>query len=353
MGTTHEGPHGEPPRDERDPGDGPQPDERSGGGSAERSIEGLIKDRVKESREAAEKAPPFVHVLSYELDALDKAKQGPIDAVATPYPAWNGVCRDEGGGEGLARGWHVLLAGNTGMGKSLIAINIAVHAIKCGEKVGIISLEMSKAQLITRYLSVFSGEHIRKLEWGRSYDKEAAHTAKCMVEENCERNGGVLLTNERPMSNLSDILASMRYLCEYSGCKYFITDYLQLAWAGDADSIHARIMEVSHSIRRTAVDLNVISIGVSQFNRQTSSSKERPVVQGMMGGSALENDSDQVLLLDHTTYQETGDSKALIKFLVAKNRHGSNGEIPLMWDYETLRATQCDAREFDRKEMGE
>ena len=104
---------------------------------------------------------------------------------------------------------------------------------------------------------------------------------------------------------------------------------------------------MSHAIRGEAVDLGVVSVGVSQFNRGVSGSSESPVIQGLMGGSALENDSNQILLLDHSTYKETSETGAIIKLLVAKNRHGSRGEVPLMWDYSTLRAKECDAREFE------
>ncbi len=298
-------------------------------------------------QQAADEAPEFVHVLGYELAKLEQAKLAPLDVVATPYPTWNRNSRDEGGGKGLARGWHVLIGGNTGLGKSLLAINLAVHAVKQGEKVAFISLEMSKAQCMTRYMAVFSGGAIRSLEWGAGYEKEIAYTATSLIEENHQRNGGVLLTNERAISKLSDIVAAMRYLHEYEGCRYFITDYMQLAWAGNAQNIHERITEVSHAIRGEAVDLGVVSIGVSQFNRGTSGAKEKPSVQGLMGGSALENDSNQVMLLDHTTYEDTGENAAIIKLLIAKNRHGGRGEVPLMWDYTTLRAREVDEREFE------
>ncbi len=298
-------------------------------------------------QQAADEAPEFVEILGYELDLLEQAKLAPLDVVPTPYPSWNAICRDEGGAKGLARGWHVLLGGNTGLGKSLLALNIAAHAVKEGEKVAFISLEMGKHQAMTRYMSIFSGANIRRLEWGHLYDKETAFTAKSLIEENHDRNGGVLLTNERVISRLSDVVGAMRYLNEYEGCRYFITDYLQLAWAGNAQNIHDRITEVSHAIRGEAVDLNVVSVGVSQFNRGVSGSKDRPIIQGLMGGSALENDSNQVLLLDHTTYQETGEDAALIKLLAAKNRHGSRAEVPLLWDYSTLRAKEVDAREFE------
>jgi replicative DNA helicase len=298
-------------------------------------------------RQAESESPPFVQVLGYELDKLEQLKLAPLDVAPTPFRSWNLICRDEGGGKGIARGWHVLIGGNSGYGKSLLAINLAAHAVANGEKVGIISLEMSKPQCMTRFMSVFSGGAIRKLEWGSNYDKETAFTAKSLIEENYERNGGLLLTNERPLSSLGDIVTAMRYLNEYEGCRYFITDYLQLAWAGNAQNATDRITEVSHAIRGEAVDLGVVSVGVSQFNRSISGAKESPVIQGLMGGSALENDSNQVLLLDHSTYKETGETGAIIKLLIAKNRHGSRGEVPLMWDYSTLRARECDAREFE------
>lgn len=302
---------------------------------------------LQAQQQAKEAAPPFVQVMGYELEKLEQMKLSPLDVAPTPFPAWNAICRDEGGGKGLARGWHIIIGGNSGYGKSLLAINLAAHAVAHGEKVGIISLEMSKAQCMTRFMAIFSGGSIRKLEWGSSYDKKTASTAKSLIEENYERNGGVLLTNERPMSSLADIVGSMRYLYEYEGCRYFITDYLQLAWAGNAQNATDRITEVSHAIRGEAVDLGVVSVGVSQFSRAISRADESPVIQGLMGGSALENDSNQVLLLDHSTYKETGETGAIIKLLIAKNRHGSRGEVPLMWDYSTLRATECDAREFE------
>ena len=305
----------------------------------------------REARHLVEQdTPPYVDALGYELELLNRQKlDWTSDMVlTTPYEAWNGVCGDEGGLTGLARGWHVMVAGNTGMGKSLVAINLAAHAVKKGEKVGIISLEMSKPQLMTRYLAIHTGKAIRNLEWGPRYDEPTALEANALVEENHEENGGILITNDRRVSNLEDILASMSYLHEFRGVTAFVTDYLQLAWTGNAEKMSDRITEVSHAIQGTAADLGVVSIGVSQFNRATSGSTEQPKVQGMMGGSALENDSDQVLLLDHTSYKETGRAQAMIKLLVAKNRHGSCGEIPLMWDYTTLRATQCDAREFER-----
>jgi replicative DNA helicase len=80
-------------------------------------------------------------------------------------------------------------------------------------------------------------------------------------------------------------------------------------------------------------------VGLSQFNRSTSASKDRPSKEGLLGGSSLENDADQVILLDHSRVepasvpQEGWTSYALVE----KNRHGALVEVPIAFDKRTLR----------------
>ena len=87
--------------------------------------------------------------------------------------------------------------------------------------------------------------------------------------------------------------------------------------------------------------MNVVTVGLSQMNRQTSSNRvDSPFAQGLIGSSSLENDADQVLLLDHSRY-EKGNRSAKTWALLAKNRHGSQGDIPIEWDYKTLRVREA------------
>ena len=76
----------------------------------------------------------FSGLTGMVLRHINKVKLDPVDAVPTPLPGWNNHCRDEGGGVGIARGWHVVVAGNTGLGKSLLSLNLAAGAIKHGHK---------------------------------------------------------------------------------------------------------------------------------------------------------------------------------------------------------------------------
>lgn len=281
---------------------------------------------------------PFDAVVGGTLDGLLVEKLKPIDSVPTPIPSWNSRCRDAGGGRGLARGWHITVGANTGNGKSLLALNLAAEAIRHGERVGFVSLEMSQIQLVTRLLAIVSGLPVRKLEQGDYFDTATWRDAGRVVQEIYDRTGGVVYVNRAPLVKLSDVTDCMRQQYEVNGCRYMIVDYLQLAWTGKARNIFEAVQEVSHAIRSTARELNVISVGLSQFNRETSNNRESPPTpQGLMGGSPLENDSDQVLLLDHS--QVTRDKlmdTSRTALLLAKNRHGGATEIPVEWNYRTL-----------------
>jgi replicative DNA helicase len=285
--------------------------------------------------------PPFDALAGEYLQALIRAKRAPVDAVPTMLPRWNRVCRDEGGGIGLARGWHVIVGAASGRGKSLLALNLIASAIRHGELVAYFSLEMSQAQVMTRLLAIATGTAVRRLENGADYDEKAAFQAAAEIDGIYERTGGLVYVNRRPLHRLSDIADAFRAEHEKHGCRVMVTDYLQLAWSGSAGTLFENTQEVSYTVRRSAVELGVVSIALSQLNRETSANRgQSPTIHGLMGGSVLENDADQVLLLDHATYERRGTSDAAVTLRLAKNRHGPPVEIPVRWDYRTLQVRE-------------
>ena len=279
----------------------------------------------------------FDSISGDTLQHLLDEKLAPIDAVPTMLPMWNTMCRGGGGGIGLARGWFVTIGANTGTGKSLIGLNLAHEAVRHGEVPTFLSLEMSRSELATRYLAIAAGVPVVELEQGPGFRGETYATAQRRVNELREQTGGHLLVNRRPLSRLTDVTACIKHYAENHGSRYFVLDYLQLVWTANAHSIHDRMELVAHQLRDLTHTLGVTLIALSQFNRQTSAARsERPVAQGLMGGSSIENDSHQVLLFDHSRFERSG-SQADTWLIVDKNRHGSVDDIPVRWDYTTLR----------------
>ena len=307
------------------------------------SLADVVRDLCVEATPIGAEAPGVVFdTLSGDtLRQLLDEKLAPISAVPMPLSGWNALCRGAGGGVGLARSWYITIGANTGTGKSLIALNCAAEAIRHGIVACFVSLEMARNELATRFLAIASGEPVLSLEQGSGFDRDTFVRASKALDDIRAATGGHLMVNRRPLSKLADVVAAIRYHAETHGARLFCVDYLQLAGVtGVGHNINDRIEAVSHAVRDVTTDLNVTTIALSQFNRETSRERDqRPVAQGLMGGSAIENDSHQVLLLDHSRFVRTG-AQGDTFVIVDKNRHGPVADIPVRWDYRTLRLTE-------------
>lgn len=288
-------------------------------------------------------------LMPSRISAHFRKQAEPVDAVATPLPTWNSHCRDEGGGIGLPRGWYIIVGGGTGHGKSLLGLNIGAHAVEAGWSPAFISLEMSPSQLGTRLYAILTGESVRRLERGGEFDASLSRSVLEKAEEiRMERDVG-FFTNLEPLSGLRQVVETMESFHENRQVRLYVVDYLQLCSTGSEEDTVREVTKISHAMRLFARKRNVTVIGLSQFNRYTSrDSANSPRPQGLIGSSALENDADQVLLLDHTRYERALDGKSAKTWaLLAKNRHGSTGEVPIEWDYRTLRVREADPDEED------
>ena len=275
-----------------------------------------------------------VHVLdSHFFQELDAVKRQPVDAVPTSFPTWDRLCRDEGGGVGLARGWQVIVGGNPSIGKSTIALNLVESAMKNGFSPGLLSLEMSNNQGITRLMAITSGISLKRLEAGKEYCTEDAFSAELYFKRHWEqRKARLHFTDE--VYDLDEIESVVETMAD-NGCKLVVIDYLQLVNSSEDEST-ARVADVARATRRLAKRAGVVVVGISQLTRAAADSDESPKPQGLYGGAVLEQSADQVILIDHTTFKRHGhfgDGDMLI----AKNRHGAQGSVPIRYDYRTLR----------------
>ena len=278
----------------------------------------------------------FDSISGDTLKHLLDEKLSPIDSVPTMLPMWNELCGGGGGGVGLARGWFLTIGANTGTGKSLVALNLAAEAARQGEVVCFISLEMGRSEIATRYLAIASGQPVQLLEQGPNFDTGTFARAGAYVDAMREQTGGHVMVNRRPLSRLTDITQCVRFYHEYHGCRYFLVDYLQLARTANTAGINDRLEMVSNQLREVTQEQRITMVGLSQFNRSTSANRgERPVAQGLMGASAIENDSHQVLLFDHSRFERSGQYGDTW-LIIDKNRHGGVKDIPVRWDYRTL-----------------
>jgi replicative DNA helicase len=282
-------------------------------------------------------ASMFRRVDGRMLEDLRDSQAGSPEYVATPWPTLNAACRGEGGGLGFGLGWYVLLAGLTGAGKTLAALNLVDAALRRGVDVLFVSLEMSAGQLLTRLRAIASGEDILGIEWGSRFDVDRAAAADRILLE----RPGQLFVNTSPIHELADIREVLRVHVEDYGVRLVVVDYAQLVSPAGRDAdLFARMAEISAQLRFEAQRHRVVCLALSQLNRRERQGEIG--LDSLFGSSRFGFDADLVLGLSYETDRDPIRRAGRTKLLVLKNRHGPAPEIPVEVDYASFRIREIE-----------
>jgi replicative DNA helicase len=277
----------------------------------------------------------FRWVAGDTLEFLKDRKTAPIECIPTPIPSWNALCGEEGGHDGLAKTWTVVVGGMPGSRKSYLALNLAAHAIRQGKKVGAINFEMSFEGYATRFLSVLTGINKDDIGWGEDFSDIA--WAKAVTEANriFKDTGGALITNNATAFHLGHIHEAYQKFADV-GVEMVVVDYVQLIRAGVED-LKERAGKIAEALRELSHQHRMVTVALSQINRAGMKREDSPPrMHDLYGGMYWEANANQVVMLDHTYQQREGDD-TLTQIIVDKNRHGTPlVEIPVRWIGETM-----------------
>ena len=229
---------------------------------------------------------------------------------------------------GLNRSDLILLAARPAMGKSAFALNIAQNVAMHGQKVAFFSLEMTREQNVARMLSSEAQIDNRNLRTGELSADDWVRLAQASdALSKC-----ALYFDDTSGITVPEMKARCRRLKDLG---LVVIDYLQLMSSGRR--IENRVQEVSEmtrSLKIMAKDLDVPVITLSQLSRGTESrSDHRPMLSDLRESGSIEQDADIVLFLYRDDYyQQKEENHNQATCIVAKNRHGALGDIPLHWD---------------------
>tara|TARA_R100001594_G_scaffold19399_1_gene37873 strand:- start:1265 stop:2152 length:888 start_codon:yes stop_codon:yes gene_type:complete len=280
----------------------------------------------------------------FQREFEHRQRQEP-DAIATHLPSYNSLMMDAGGQIGHGRGWLCVWAALPGMGKSISAIQLAVSALEQGESVAYVSLEMSQVQVASRYYAIATGMDVNLFGRGHERFNERAWTeAKKRVQ-----SLPPMYVPDTISSDWSEAVDFIREAVEEKNASMVIFDYLQLASSGVTERrLLDGISQMVTDLRQYTVEKEIVTILLSQFNRQTAVEMGRPRASGLHGGSIIENCADVVTALSHHAYKRDPEKReAKLWACVLKNRHGSVGDIPILQSYRTLQQREPLEDEFE------
>ena len=234
---------------------------------------------------------------------------------------------------GLNRSELILIAARPGMGKTSIALNMALHAaMNEHQTVAIFSLEMSREQLVTRLLSRAALIPSQNLLTGQLSDtqwREISNAAQALSATD-------IRIDDNPTLTVSDMNAQCRRVANLG---LVVIDYLQLmqsAGSGHSWSNESRtqaVSDISRMLKIMAKELNVPVICLSQLSRANESRQDkRPMLSDLRESGAIEQDADVVIgLYRDGYYNKESENANLAEAIILKNRKGQTGTVELLW----------------------
>lgn len=246
---------------------------------------------------------------------------------------------------GLGKSDLVLVGARPGMGKTSFAVNLATYAAANTKKsVCIFSLEMSAEQLITRVMSSEALIDSYRLRSGELTDEDwdkLAHAASRLSE--CD-----ILIDDTTGITVTGMKAKLRRV---KNLGMVVIDYLQLMQSDRRiDNRVQEVAEISRGLKLLAKELQVPVICCAQLSRGPESrTDKRPMLSDLRDSGAIEQDADIVLFLYRDEYykSEKDEPQNIAEVIVAKNRHGSTGNVKMGWFGQYTKFTTL---EEDRQE---
>ena len=240
---------------------------------------------------------------------------------------------------GLNRSDLILLAARPGMGKTSLALNMALNVARSSQKtVAVFSLEMSREQLAMRLLSSEACVENTRLKTGslRETDWEKIAEAATILNRLDVR------IDDNPLLTVADMNAKCRRL---DNLGLVVIDYLQLMTSaggksGGGENRQQVVSDMSRMLKLMAKELDVPVICLSQLSRANEKRDDkRPMLSDLRESGSIEQDADIVLFIYRDDYyNEDTDKHNIAECIVAKNRHGETGKVELRWmpEYTTF-----------------
>ena len=293
------------------------------------------------------------------LNMIDKAKKkiGGTSGVNTGYYKMNEITG------GLQSSDLIIIAGRPSMGKTALAVNIAVNVAEFFsnenkknneekiESVGLFSLEMSSEQIANRILSIKTGINAGNIRTGNIKTEEF----KKLVQESTHISELPIYIDDTPALNISALRTRARRMKRKYNIGLLVVDYLQLM-KGNLMKENNRVQEIgeiSQGLKAIAKELNIPVIAASQLSRAVETREDkRPQLSDLRESGNIEQDADIVMFIYREEYylnknipldpkknlewQEKNEKvKNLAQIIIAKHRNGPVGKFELRYDLKT------------------
>lgn len=247
----------------------------------------LVQDQIHSVNEIGGKQNKYK--VSSMLDYADAAEErynnrDKIQGLSTGFPSIDRLTM------GLVGGELIIVAGPTSKGKTLLSMHISNNVAKAGGRVLFVTLEMTKAELTSRYMYVNGGRHTN------TFSTVAANT---VFQDN----------DELDWKDIDGLIQNAKQELDVD---LVVIDHLHY-FARDIKNASEELGKITMTFKKNAIRHNLPVILISHIRKMAQG--EDLSGEALRGSSLIAQDSDIVLLVNRDP--ETNQMGVLID----KNRN--------------------------------
>ena len=282
--------------------------------------------------EPTKSGPDFVELKSEVTKVAGDMRDNRDTAIPTGFADLDKLIH------GFYPGEFVILAGRPSMGKSALALNMALQIARKGTPVFFSSLEMTERAMIERAICSLACVDMTRIQSG----------------EADEGDWGEIYAQAFELRKLDVILSKIAYtpeqlaglihrLKQTHNIGIAFVDYVQLMTTGKkSESRQQEVAAVSRKLKSITMRENIPLVVLSQLNREVETREnKRPRMSDLRETGALEQDADLILFLYREDYYEKDkpgfQPTGLAEVIVSKSRQGPVGKANLVFVHDYVK----------------
>ena len=246
--------------------------------------------------------------------------------ITSGYPSLDSLL-----GGGLRRGDLVILAGDAGVGKSALALAMALRSTAAGQAAAFLTGEMSAPRVMERALAIEGRVRVDDLRRGGLDDVAHSGVAAAAIALR-RRSPFIEDLRDAGINGVSDFLA------QHLGIDLTIVDPVQALTRG-VMPVDEELADIAKRLKELALRRSTVIVATSWLRESAIGRADtRPTLRDLGGLGALRHHADVVLgLYREELYLPSPHIEGATELAVLKNRSGPTGLVDLFFYKQWLR----------------